>query len=98
MVLLACAFGGLAAATWAGVIGRIQWENFNQLWFVFWVGDCTGMLVVTPLIVSWWFTRHEKLDEARRVEGALALMVGTLITLMVFASPPNDVFMDSTPS
>ncbi len=96
-VLIACMIGALAAAFWAGLIGRGQASDLDQLWFIFWVGDCAGMLLVAPLVLSWFWSPGRRLDQAQRAEFALALLTSALITLLVFRSSPDDVFLASTP-
>ena len=33
--------------------GYVPWSNFGYSWFTWWLGDFTGVLVLTPLIVTW---------------------------------------------
>lgn len=47
----------LVAAT-SGVLalvlsGRLPWAEFGTHWFVWWLGDATGIFVLTPLLLAW---------------------------------------------
>jgi sigma-B regulation protein RsbU (phosphoserine phosphatase) len=34
--------------------GYVPWSAFGYSWFTWWIGDLTGVLVLTPLIVTWF--------------------------------------------
>lgn len=34
--------------------GFADWANFNQIWWVWWLGDSIGILVITPFILVWY--------------------------------------------
>ncbi len=48
---------GVVAATIAGlalgVRGFMAWEEFGYHWWTWWQGDVAGMIIVTPLVLSW---------------------------------------------
>ena len=33
--------------------GFASWSDYNQIWLTWWLGDVTGDLVITPLVVLW---------------------------------------------
>ena len=35
------------------VSGRAVWDRFGELWWVWWLGDAMGAVVVAPLILAW---------------------------------------------
>jgi signal transduction histidine kinase/integral membrane sensor domain MASE1/ActR/RegA family two-component response regulator len=79
-VLLAAVGSTMVSAT-IGVtslcLGGVQpWEAYGTLWWVWWLGDATGALLVTPLILSW---RRWPIGrwEARKVAEAVALLLAT---------------------
>lgn len=34
--------------------GFVSWRDFGYSWFTWWIGDVTGILVLTPFIVTWF--------------------------------------------
>ncbi|HEY9863642.1 MAG TPA: MASE1 domain-containing protein [Candidatus Obscuribacterales bacterium] len=37
----------------AGLSGWLPWENFIEIWIGGWLGSATGVLVLTPVLLSW---------------------------------------------
>lgn len=35
--------------------GYVPWSAFGYSWFTWWLGDLTGVLVLTPLFVTWFY-------------------------------------------
>jgi PAS domain S-box-containing protein len=65
-------------------LGGIQpWAAYGSLWWLWWLGDAAGAVLVAPLILSW---ANQALLRPRRVSEAGALL-GTLVlvSLVVFA-------------
>lgn len=58
--------------------GFSPWREFLRVWFTWWLGDASGALVVTPLLVTW--LRAPAPDVRRAREGIL------LIGLMIVAA------------
>jgi PAS domain S-box-containing protein len=63
--------------------GYASWSKYAWIWFTWWVGDCTGDLIVAPLLILWarvprlnWDRR--KIIEALLLMGALLLTVGVV--------------------
>ncbi|MBT5055321.1 MAG: response regulator [Gemmatimonadetes bacterium] len=54
VALLGCAVAASVGAAALGLGGVIGWDLAGRVWFTWWLGDVTGMLVLTPLLVSWW--------------------------------------------
>ena len=84
--------GGLMATTISATIGAITLvsvapgdsTNFATIWLTWWLGDATGVLIVTPLILTW---RHLPVLEqrpARAFEAAFLLTSTVLIAQLVF--------------
>src|SRR5439155_24699161 len=52
------AFGSTTISATIGVtslcLGEVQpWSSFASLWWVWWLGDSSGALLVTPLLLTW---------------------------------------------
>jgi signal transduction histidine kinase len=63
-----------------------SFEEFAIIWATWWMGDATGILIVTPAILLW--TQHPRIEWNRpqRLELSL-LLLGLLVTCEVIFSP-----------
>jgi signal transduction histidine kinase len=73
---------GVASLT-AG--GCAHWGDSGALWWTWWLGDAMGVILVTPLILSWshtsgWFWRHRI-----SVEAMLVCVAAVLVGLLLFS-------------
>lgn len=92
LVMLAAGFSAVLTAfiavTLIVLLGKTPWQDYWHTWRVFWIGDATGMLVVTPLLLTW---AHGVKDWPRRRHwelGAFLLLMG-LATHVVFHGEPS---------
>src|SRR5919108_6060054 len=67
-------------ALWLG--GKIPWALTPLSWWTWWVGDTIGVLIVTPLVLSWVAEPRQRWRR-RRFSLTLAL-VGTFSVALVF--------------
>ena len=63
-----------------------SFEEFAVIWLTWWMGDATGILIVTPAILLW--TQHPRIswDHRQRLELGLLLLV-LLVTCEVIFGP-----------
>jgi len=66
------------------VSGQIPWPLFVMTWWTWWVGDTLGVLIATPLVLS-WLADPAPSGAGRRLSVTLPL-VGTLALGFVFSS------------
>jgi signal transduction histidine kinase len=69
-------------------LGGVQpWSSFGPLWWIWWVGDFIGALLVTPLLLVWVRGSRFRWTVGRATE-ALALLGGlAVVCLAVFWTP-----------
>ncbi|OJH36386.1 MASE1 domain-containing protein [Cystobacter ferrugineus] len=60
--------------------GKIAWEQWWAQWRVFWVGDAMGLLLVTPLLLTWGMRDQVCWTRPRAREFAV-LLLGLVTTL-----------------
>src|SRR5438128_10516437 len=60
--------------------GFADWANYGAIWLTWWLGDATGDLVFTPLVLLW------SVGSKRRWNKKEAAEVGTLLLLLVLLS------------
>jgi PAS domain S-box-containing protein len=89
------ALAAFAATTIAASVGTLMLlatglgplADAGSIWLTWWLGDAAGVLIVTPVIVTWHF-RREVWNAALSAE-ALALAAAVVITaLVVFGESP----------
>jgi PAS domain S-box-containing protein len=75
---------GLASLTLTGFLGS---SDPSKVWLTWWLGDATGAILVTPLILLWAHP-GERLSEARALEFAVMLGSVVFVGLVMFAYRP----------
>ncbi|MGK7878402.1 MAG: MASE1 domain-containing protein [Xenococcaceae cyanobacterium] len=94
LVLLAAIFSSIVNATVdiaaQFLAGRLEWSNFWQNWWILWLGDSTGILVITPLLLrvklaSQALFRIRKRPPKRLVEAGICLSLLGCVSWVVFA-------------
>jgi TolB-like protein/integral membrane sensor domain MASE1/class 3 adenylate cyclase/Tfp pilus assembly protein PilF len=73
---LSPAFG----VTSLGVAGFADWANYGAIWLTWWLGDATGDLVFTPLVLLWSVASKRRWNKKEATE------VGALVLLLVLLS------------
>ena len=68
------------------ITGFAPWSKYAFAWWTWWVGDIIGILIVTPLVLSWSTPPSFAWDRRRALEAAvlLALLLG--VALFVFGN------------
>jgi diguanylate cyclase (GGDEF)-like protein len=94
---LLSAFGSTVISATIGVTtlaiaGNAPWEEFRSIWLTWWLGDATGALIVTPLVVLWATEPMPKWNWQRAAECAAIVVLLTFTVLIVFGGRfPSDV-------
>jgi PAS domain S-box-containing protein len=59
--------------------GYASWSRYALIWFTWWLGDATGDLIITPLLILW--ANNPRLDYARQQAFEASLLIGTLVLI-----------------
>lgn len=102
-VVLFGVFALVVAAGLAALLGALIYSqtvatatSFWTFWMIWWLGDGLGVLLVTPLLLSWLQGSGEP-TERRHLE-AMALFVSTLLlTIWVFTHVPDSTDIPRRP-
>ncbi|HKA05843.1 MAG TPA: MASE1 domain-containing protein [Gemmataceae bacterium] len=91
LVVLAAGVGCAIAAT-IGTIslclgGLHPWGSFGSLWWVWWLGDATGALIVAPAILVWAAWPHRPMPSRSMAEAIALVAALVVVALVVFAAP-----------
>jgi PAS domain S-box-containing protein len=64
------------------------WSGLGEAWLIYWLGDTTGVMLVTPALLTF---RHilKSFKSGRIRELAILLFLLTATCLVVFSSPPH---------
>lgn len=95
LALAAIVSNAVTALVGAAVVSLSFGEPFVKSWWVWWISDSVGMLLVTPVILSWRAADKDVLRFRSMTRGqlleAMALIGGmTAVSYFVFGSRLND--------
>ena len=87
------ALSGVIAAT-IGVSslvlsGSASWPEFLPNWLTWWQGDVAGIIIVTPLILSWSIPQPVNWSQWRLIELSIFLLLLWGVTNLVFGPVPE---------
>ncbi len=69
-------------------LGGVQpWTAFGRLWWVWWLGDCVGDLIVAPLLLVWATASPPHWRRERALEAAALLAAVVAVTMTAFVGP-----------
>jgi CHASE1-domain containing sensor protein len=80
---LSCLVSATVGVTTLAVSGQIPWSLFVMTWWTWWVGDTFGILIATPLVLS-WLAEPRAIWHRRRLSVGLPLMGALVLSFVVF--------------
>ncbi|HLW36126.1 MAG TPA: MASE1 domain-containing protein [Chthoniobacterales bacterium] len=87
------ALAALASATLSPTLGVTslaiggfaQWSSYSKIWLTWWLGDVSGALVLTPLLLLWSIpATRRKWNRAQAIEVSVLLLLLVCLAEMVF--------------
>src|SRR5437016_192435 len=82
--ILSPAFG----VTSLGVASFADWANYGAIWLTWWLGDVTGDLVFTPLVLLWSVASKRRWNKKETAEVGALLLLLVLLSGVVFGGWP----------
>src|SRR5262249_51433438 len=70
------------------VAGFADWANYGAVWITWWLGDATGDLVFTPLVLLWSVASKRRWNKKEAAEVGALLLLLVLLSGMVFGGWP----------
>jgi signal transduction histidine kinase len=64
--------------------GLADWTNYGAIWLTWWLGDVTGDLIFTPLVLLWGLRWKLAWKKAEAVEVGVLLLLLALLSAAVF--------------
>src|SRR5881398_3962964 len=71
-----------------GVAGFADWANYGTIWLTWWLGDVTGDLVFTPLVLLWSVASKRRWNKKESAEVGALLLLLVLLSGVVFSGWP----------
>src|SRR5215510_4660355 len=71
-----------------GVAGFADWSNYGAIWLTWWLGDATGVLVFTPLVLLWSVAPKRGWNKKEAAEVGVLLLLLVLLSGVVFGGWP----------
>src|SRR5437660_67703 len=84
IAVISPAFG----VTSLGVAGFADWANYGAIWLTWWLGDVTGDLVFTPLVLLWSVASKRRWNKKESAEVGALLLLLVLLSGVVFSGWP----------
>jgi PAS domain S-box-containing protein len=67
-------------------LGHVQpCSRYGELWWIWWLGDAIGVVVVTPVLLTWAGAPWRRWPTTRRLEAAALLAAVVVVCATVFA-------------
>lgn len=64
--------------------GAIDPAVYSSVFLQWWMGDATGVIVVTPLLLAWWNSGRVRFTRRRSLEGGVLLLLLGALCAMIF--------------
>src|SRR5438046_1656461 len=78
--IISPAFG----VTSLGVAGFADWANYGAIWLTWWLGDVTGDLVFTPLVLLWSVASKRRWNKKESAEVSRIILLLALLSGVAF--------------
>lgn len=81
---LSCTIASSVGVVSMAVTGTMSWPDFLGNWWTWWQGDVTGIILVTPLILSWRLRRAAPWPRPKKLEAVCLAGLLLIVTFLVF--------------
>src|SRR5262249_27066290 len=81
---VSCMISATVGVTALAIGGLIPWGMYSIYWATWWIGDTFGVLITTPLMIS-WLAEPRAVWHCRRLSIALPLVGALALVIVVFA-------------
>jgi TolB-like protein/integral membrane sensor domain MASE1/class 3 adenylate cyclase/Tfp pilus assembly protein PilF len=71
--------------TGLGVAGFADWANYGAIWLTWWLGDATGDLIFTPLVLLWSVASKRRWNKKEAAEVGALLLLLVVLSAVVFS-------------
>jgi signal transduction histidine kinase len=85
--MVATTISATVGVTTLGLGGFAKWQDFEAIWLTWWLGDVSGALVVTPLMILWHPASKSRLPGDRVPEAGLMMLAVVAVAAACFVAP-----------
>ncbi|MBA3534605.1 MAG: MASE1 domain-containing protein, partial [Ardenticatenales bacterium] len=82
--LLSCVVSPTFGTTILSLTGFSPWANYQAVWRTWWLGDVVGVIIFTPLLLSWRKWLEVRLQPQQIAEATLFLLLALLVGHLSF--------------
>jgi len=68
IVLIMCLSSSLIGTLMLSVNKIISWQDYKTVWFTWWTGDVSGIIILTPALLAWWKPKKRKWNTASIIQ------------------------------
>ncbi len=90
---LSCVIAATVAVHVLIADGAMAWSEFAVNWWTWWQGDLTGIIIVTPLLLSWTLHEARFTSRAQAAEFFALMVSSSLVVAAIF----GDWFVEDRP-
>jgi len=84
LITLVCtAISGLFGVSVTCLSGIADWNNFSYFWYTWWIGNAIGVILFTPMLLTWRHYLQHQVKLRQLIEGFLFL--GVLLSAEIIA-------------
>jgi signal transduction histidine kinase len=82
-------FTATNGVSWLALAGIVPWRRYFSVWWVWWVGDAIGALIVAPMLLTWLAQPRSRWPRERKIELAvLFVLLGCVSRVLFFSDLP----------
>ena len=82
--VLSPALSATVGVTTLALDGLAAWSNYGSIWVTWWLGDLTGAITITPLLVLWGTATGVRWTRTRILEASLLIVILVAAGLLIF--------------
>ena len=91
VALVSALISALSGTFWLAQAHLMEWDNYFTAAIYWWMGDALGVVIFTPLLLSWWRQRPLDWTPALRREAVLHIALMVAGCTLVFSNLPQVV-------
>jgi len=86
VVLVMCLTSSIIGPLMLAVHKIIQWNDFSTVWFTWWTGDVSGIIILTPALIAWWRPKRRKWNTQSIIQVILLFIILAIYLEAVFGN------------
>lgn len=95
ITLVMCLVSASIGPTALCLTGIVSWKLYQTMAFTWWCGDVAGILLLTPILLTWWYQPRLRRDSPQRLMETAVLAVMLVIVARVAFSAWVPVYLQN---